>query len=106
MPPHVCTKEREIDRMSKAVFGNGEDGLVQHTSQILERTATLQSDMNAMKGDLKDLLTTIHALQMFKNEMQTEGKVKEKSSASKVQTWGIILGFAGVIVAFIAIFVK
>lgn len=106
MPPHLCTKEKEIDKLSKVVYGNGEDGLVQHVALILERTGTLQKDVNVMKTDMKDLLTTIHALQMFKNEVQTEEKVKEKTSASKAQMWGIILGFAGVAAAFIAIFLK
>lgn len=106
MVSHVCTKEREIDKLSKAVYGNGEDGLVQHTSQILERTTTLQNDMNAMKTDVKDLLTTIHALQMFKNEIQTEEKIKDKSSASWWQTVSVIIGIGGVAAAFIAIFLK
>jgi hypothetical protein len=56
MPPHFCTKEKEIDKLSKAVYGNGEDGLVQYTSQILERTTTLQNDMNANEDRRKRLV--------------------------------------------------
>lgn len=106
MPPHVCTKEKEIDKLSKAVYGNGEDGLVQHVALILERTETLQTDMTSMKSDVKDLLTTIHALQIFKTEIQTEGKAKEKSTANWWQAVSVIIGIGGVAAAFIAIFLK
>jgi len=43
---------------------------------------------------------------MFKNEIQTEEKIKDKSSASWWQTVSVIIGIGGVAAAFIAIFVK
>ncbi len=105
MPPHVCTKEKDIDRLSKATFGNGEDGLVQHVASILQATNSMQSDMSDVKKDVKDLLTSIHALQIFRAEMQTEGAVKEKSTLNNWQKASIIFGFLGVVAAFVAIFV-
>ena len=105
MPP-VCSKEKDIDRLNKAVFGNGEHGLVQNVAAILESQKAMQGDMSDMGGDLKDLLTGIHALQIFKTEMQATEALKEKTTLNNWQKASIIFGFLGVIVAFIAIFVS
>lgn len=106
MVSHVCTKEREIDKLSKAVYGNGEDGLVQHVASILQNQKTMQDDVSDMKNDVKNLLTSIHALQIFRTEVQACEKVKEKSSANWWQTVSVIIGIGGVAAAFIAIFLK
>ena len=105
MPPHFCTKEKEIDRLGKAVFGNGEDGLVRHVASILQNQKMMQQDVSDMKSDVKDLLTGIHALQIFRAEMQTGEAVKEKNSLNNWQKASIVFGFLGVVAAFIAIFV-
>ena len=105
MVTHPCTKEKEIDKLSKAVYGNGEDGLVQHFASLSTSYNNMMEDMSDMKADVKDLVISLHALQIFRAEMQTGEAVKEKSTLNNWQKASIVFGFLGVVAAFVAIFV-
>ena len=84
MAGHVCTKEKEIDKMSKAVYGNGEDGLVQNVAAILTK-------VNSIEETLSGLQTGVSGLLKFQTAITTERDFIEKR---KLNSWQItsILG--------------
>jgi|ADurb_Ile_01_Slu_FD_contig_41_1297405_length_620_multi_2_in_0_out_0_2 hypothetical protein len=79
-----CSKEKEIDRLSKAVFGNGEQGLVQNTATILEKIDNIEQTLTEIRPG-------ISALMKFQAEVLTERNIKEKNSMNGWQKAGIII---------------
>ena len=98
MVQHVCTKEKEIDKMSKAVFGNGADGLVQNVAMILEKTNNIEQTLAGVQIGLSGLLK-------FQTAIKTEKDIIEKRRLNGWQITSIIgsliIGISGIIVAVI-----
>ncbi len=92
---HICSKETEIDRLNKAVLGNGKDGLIQNVATILEKT-------NNIESTLEGLQTGVSGLLKFQTEIITEKTVIEKRRLNGWQIasiLGTIFLSAGAIVA-------
>lgn len=69
--PRTCIKEPTIERLNKAVFGNGKEGLVQNVATILSKTGNIEHTMTDLKDDVGRLLK-------FQTEIVTEKTVIEK----------------------------
>jgi hypothetical protein len=93
--PRTCFKEPTIERLNKAVFGNGKDGVVQNVAAILEKTKNIESAMG-------DLQTGVSGLLKFQTEFVTEKTVIEKRRLNGwqiVSILGAIIMSAGAIIA-------
>jgi len=93
--PRYCFKEPTIERLNKAVFGNGGDGIVQNVSSILTKTNNIERTMT-------DLQTGVSGLLKFQTEMITEKMFVEKRRLNGwqiVSILGTIFLSAGAIIA-------
>lgn len=66
-----CSKEKEIERLSKAVYGNGKKGLVELTSNLYERIETIDPIM-------KEIQSNVQVLLQFQTQIKTKSKEEEK----------------------------
>ncbi len=97
MAGHVCTKEKEIDMINKAVFNSGH-GLIQNVATILTKVDNIERTMG-------DLQTGLSGLLKFQAEVLMEKTVVEKR---KLNSWqitsilsSIILSLGGIIAAIV-----
>lgn len=104
-----CSKEKEIERLSKAVWGNGKKGLIELTSNLYER-------MENIDPIVKDIQANVQVLLQFQTQITTENEqeekrekeIKEKEKEDKIQKrWFIglavttMLGMLSMIIALI-----
>jgi K+/H+ antiporter YhaU regulatory subunit KhtT len=90
----TCFKEPTIERLNKAVFGNGKDGVVQNIAAILEKTNNIERTMS-------DLQTGVSGLLKFQTEVTTEKNVIDKRRLNgwqMVSILGTIFLSAGAII--------
>ena len=104
-PAHACLKENDIDRLNKTAFTNAEN-----IAKILTATGYVQADMGEIKEDVKNLITTIHGLQIFKAEIRAVDVVRhdieEQQKDSSFNSWqktfmiiGAMISAGGIIAA-------
>lgn len=95
---HTRSKEADIDRLSKSVFGNGKDGLIQNVATILEKT-------KGIEATLGDLQTDVSGLVKFQTEVMTEKDLNDKRKLNGWQVTSIlgtlILGVCAIVATII-----
>ena len=99
---HECTKSKEIDRLTKAVDGNGKEGLVDNVTKINVRLGNIE-------GTMKDLATSVSSLVKFQTEMKTIDAINAKNKLNAAQRTGLyitaIIGFSGVAISIIQLII-
>jgi len=96
-----CTQEGRIDQMEnslnslkKTVMGNGQNGLVQMTTET-------RSDVKHIMANMDDIKTVVSGFAKFQTEIETEKVVMDKSR--EVKRWrvrtlvAVVFGMAGII---------
>lgn len=83
MVSHVCSKEKEIDKLDKAVFNSGH-GLIQNVSTILEKVDNLEEQMDAIKKTTGDTSISMHLIEIAVAKI--EQKLSDQSER-KQMSW-------------------
>ncbi len=84
-----CLKEKDIAKLSEAVFGK--NGLNENMAVVRTQLDTIQGSVGAIEANTNDLLKAIHALQIFKAEIEKEKQTEHKVSDTSWQRAGIII---------------
>jgi len=104
MPPHICSKETEINRLDKAVFNSGH-GLIQNTATILQKVDNLEVRTEAMEITGKDTAISMHLIEIAVARIEqklTDQKEKKEMSWQKVVLWtGSMISIAAIIASII-----
>src|SRR6056297_24889 len=102
-----CTKTKEIERMEKAIYGNGKEGLLTLVSNLYEKYDTMDKNLMDVRTDIKVLLqfqTQVEATNQQKQINKKELEKKERDEKIN-QRWRIgltittILGLLGLLVS-------
>jgi len=102
-----CTKTKEIERMEKAIYGNGKEGLLTLVSNLYEKYDTMDKNLMDVRTDIKVLLQFQTQVEATNQQKQINKKdLEKKEREEKInQRWRIgltittILGLLGLLVS-------
>ena len=102
-----CTKTKEIERMEKAIYGNGKEGLLTLVSNLYEKYDTMDKNLMDVRTDIKVLLQFQTQVEATNQQKQINKKDLEKKERDEKinQRWRIgltittILGLLGLLVS-------
>jgi hypothetical protein len=93
---HACGREKEIDDIKKAIFGNGRPGLKEDMSTVKTTVEILTSNISNISKKM-DMLIDYHS--------QNKGRIQVKTQVKNYNRWlvGALIAMASVIATLIAI---
>lgn len=68
---HKCSKEKEIDKLTRSIFGNGKKGLTTITQGLCDQMKYLRSSTDDIKADVKVLV-------QFQTQVETREKERHE----------------------------
>src|SRR6056297_1739173 len=88
-----CTKTKEIERMEKAIYGNGKEGLLTLVSNLYEKYDTMDKNLMDVRTDIKVLL-------QFQTQVEATNQQKKINQRWRIGlTITTILGLLGLLVS-------
>ena len=66
-----CTKEKEIDRITKVLYDNGEKGLI-------TKISNLNQSVNLIDENVKQIQSNVNVLLQFQNQVEIQAKETDK----------------------------
>jgi hypothetical protein len=98
MVTHICSKEREINRIVEVIDGNGKPGLRDDVTSV-------KTELAGIKGKLNDIDMNVSSLLRFQTEISTTEHLRDKVALSQRQRATVIVagivGLSSVIIAII-----
>lgn len=87
-----CGKEKEIDLLNKAIYGNGRAGLIETTARMSEKVDNIETEIEAIRADVKVLV---------RYQTQAQAIIVHKGGAKADKKWVFtsILAVIGLIAA-------
>ena len=92
-----CSNQKEINLMSKALYGNGRAGLIETTAHISTKVGYIETQIDAMRADIKVLLR-------YQSQDEAVNSTKKGFKSDKMWMYTSIISTVGLIIAFIKSF--
>lgn len=92
-----CGKEKEIDLLNKAIYGNGRAGLIETTARISEKVDNIETEIEAIRADVKVLVR-------YQTQQEASGLLRKGFKADRMWMYTSIISTVGLIIAFIKSF--
>ena len=92
---HKCSKTKEIDKLTSAIFGNGKKGLITITQGLVDKIEYVTQTTESINADIKVLLqfqTQVETREVERHDFNLElEKVKESNKKDRKWRTGLII---------------